>query len=725
MKKRRQTPSSLGLITPSTLGDFSQKAMHVYGTHVLMERAVADARDGLKPVHRRILWAMHALKKQGPGFKKSAKIVGDTMGNFHPHGDQAIYDALVNMTSDRYPLVEGHGNFGSPTDNAASMRYTEARLAPLADELFKDIDIASLVPNYSGDKQEPLVLPSRLPLVLLNGSMGIGVGLRTSIPPHNLRELLKVLVYFVTRENPSLDVVLKHLPGPDYPFGGVMLSTPDEVKTLYATGAGTLQFRCEYEFETSKNGNLLVVTSLCPGFSMSIFLRKMRELQEAGLIEFCSDATSAKGVKIYVGFKDATVIKDRVLPELHRSQSYQFYVVKRTTDDESSIDDQSLFSGGLFRLFQEFLDFRRDCETARLQRELKLAKVLRLKQKAILAAIQNLDKVYEVLREPNLKEDNALRLRMAEVLGIGENQAQVVLDTKLHQLARMNEEAQLQKIEETSQLIETLQKDLSNIDEVIVRHLKELVKFSDERRTRISNETAPVLDVEESEKFVIVQGTKATRQDKEPSRRHKFEFVAKGTSSVTVVLANNEAKTLPLSYLTEETFSHPPVGIFGDAATILAAVDQQGKAVTVTPPSRPSFNVMRGATGLVSAVGVVPGGYLALVAPSGRGRLLAFDSLEPSRTFVRGQRLFPTSESGTSKDKTTQLFSLPPGAELFDSKGQCLTCDGKEYFEGKQGFFAIGQQNFVLVKDDRRDIVGYDEAVKLLKDGALKECWIL
>lgn len=724
MKKKRTLPSSLGPISPITLGEFSQRAMHTYSTFVLMNRAVADARDGLKPVQRRILWAMHALKKQGPGFKKSAKIVGDTMGNFHPHGDKAIYDALVNMTGDRYPLVEGHGNFGSPTDNAASMRYTEARLTPLAEELFKDIDVATFVPNYSGDKEEPLVLPSRLPLVLLNGSSGIGVALRTSIPPHNLRELIKVLIYYITRENPSLDTVVKHLPGPDYGYG-VLLSSADEVKSLYATGAGSLQFRCEYDFETNKTGTVLVVKSLAPGFHMGNFLTKMRKLSEDGLIEFCSDATNAQGVRIYVGFKDATVIKDRVLPELHTTQSYQFYVVKRTTDDDEQIGDQNLFSGGLFRLFQEFLDFRRGVEAARLQRDLKMSKASLLRAKAILSAIQNLDSVYEVLRETHLSLD-AMRLRMAEVLSVSEKQAQIVLDMKVYQLARMNEQAQNDKIEEIRAEIERIKEELNNIDGVIVQHLKELARFSDERKTLlVADTTTPKLSVEESEKYVIVQGTKVSRQDKEPSRRHKFELVTKGTSSVVVVLANNEAKTLPLSFVTEESYSHTPVGLISDVATVIAAVDPHGMAVLITPPARPSFNVMRGATGLVSAVGVMPGGYLALVAASGRGRLLHVDSLEASRAFVRGKKLFPTSEYGTSKDKVTHLYSLPPGAELFDSKGKCVTCDGNEYFEGKPDFFAIGEQNFVLVKDDRRDIVSYDDAVSLLKNGVLKGCWIL
>lgn len=725
VKKKRVASAALGPISPITLGEFSQRAMHTYGTFVLMDRAVADVRDGLKPVQRRILWAMQALRKQGTGFKKSAKIVGDTMGNFHPHGDSPIYESLVKMTGDRYPLVEGHGNFGSATDNAASMRYTEARLAPLAEELFKDIDVATFVPNYSGDKEEPLVLPSRIPLVLLNGSSGIGVALRASIPPHNLRELIKVLVYYITRENPSLDTVVKHLPGPDYGYG-VLLSPVEDVKALYQTGAGSLQFRCEYEFETNKTGSVLVVKSLAPGFHMGNFLTKMRKLSEEGLIEFCSDATNAQGIRIYVGFKDATVIKDRVIPELHTRQSYQFYVVKRNTDDDTEIiKDENLFSGGLFRLFQEFLDFRRLVETARLQRELKLSKTLLLKAKAVLAAIQNLDKVYDVLREKHLSLD-AMRLRMAEILGVTEKQAQVVLDMKVHQLSRMNEDVQHEKIVGIRSDIARIKEDLNSIDAVIVQHLKELVRFSDERKTLLASEVVtPTISVKESEKYVIVQGMKASRQDKEPSRRHKFELLARGTSSVVVVLANNEAKTLPLSFITEESFSHTPVGLISDAATVLAAVDSEGKVVLIAPPSRPSFNVMRDTTGLVSAVGIVPGGYLALVSASGRGRLLPVDSLETSRAFVRGKKLFPTSEFGKSKDRVTRLFSLPPGTELFDSRAKCLTGDGNEYFEGKPDFFAIGTQNFVLVKEDRRDIVSYDAAVTLLKNGALRECWTL
>ena len=720
--KVRKSPD-IGATSPITLGEFSQQAMRTYGSFVLMDRAVADVRDGLKPVQRRILWAMHELKLSGKGFKKSAKIVGDTMGNYHPHGDSSIYETLVNLVGDRYPLIEGHGNFGSATDNAASMRYTEARLTPLAEELFRDIDVGAFVPNYSGDKQEPLVLPSRLPLLLLNGSSGIGVALRTIIPPHNLRELVKVLIYFIMRPAPSMDAIMKHLHGPDYGHG-VLLSDAAEIQALYETGKGSLKFRCEYEFETNKKqGSTLVLKSLAPGFRLGPFLTKMRGLADAGLIEFCSDATSAKGICVYVGFKDATVLKDRVIPELHTTQSYQFYVVKR--DDDSSMGEDTLFSGGLFRLFQEFADFRRTVEKARLERELKLAKLQLLRAKAILAAIENLAAVYAVLQEshPTLE---AIRLRMAEALSISENQAQVVLDMKVHQLACMNQESQLSKIEEIRASIVTIRTDLNDIDGVIVRHLKTLAVFSDERGTKLAASVpSPLLHVEDSEKYVVSQGTKLLRMDKEPSRRHKFDFVARAVSTVTAILSNNEALSLSLSYLTEETVSHALVGLIPDSAILICAVDSHGKIVTLTPPTKTSYNVMRGATELVSAAGAVPGGRVAFIANTGRGRVLASESMDGSRAFVRGRKIYPTDDHGTSKDHLVRVVSLPPGAELFDSKGRCLTSDG-EYFEGKGSIFAIGESNFVLVKsEDRRDIVNYDDAISLLRGGDMKECWIL
>lgn len=715
-RKRTKT----GPIKPAQLGAFSQDAMKAYGSYVLMDRAVADVRDGLKPVQRRILWAMHELRLLN-GFKKSAKIVGDTMGNYHPHGDSAIYQTMVNMVWDRYPLIEGHGNFGSPTDNAASMRYTEAKLSPLAAALFEDIDVAELVSNYSDDRKEPLVLPSRLPLLLLNGSTGIGVGLRATLPPHNLRELIRCLIYFVRKDHPRLSTVVKNMPGPDYGHG-VLLSPVEEVRSLYETGKGTLRFRCEYHYE---DGPVLVVTSLSPGFNMSTFLSKMRKLSEEGLIEFCSDASSAEGIRIYVGFKDPAVLKDRVLSELHTSQSYQFYVVKR--DDETGLSNDTLFSDGLFRMFEEFLNFRRAVEEARLQRELKLARARLLKAHAILAAISQLDTVYRVLKAKHA-DLASLRKTLAKALTLSDQQAQVILDMPVHRLARMNSDAQKAKIQSVKDNIESLIAELGDIDGVVVSHLKELLQFADVRGTKLASEVeAPVLDVESTRTWVMAQGSKLTRLSDEPGRRNKFDHVASGASIITAVYANNNAEVLATSYLTEHSVAKPVVGLISGEAQLIVALDDSGRVVVLKNPpgKKTTFNVMRDATKLIAAVGVYEDGYLALASAGGKGRVVHVSALKGTRAFVRGFKLYPTAEHGSRRLVVTQLFSLPPGAELYNAKGRCLSCKDEEYFDTRGSVIAIGDRNFVSVKAGKRDILNGDATVDLLRRGELTGCWIL
>lgn len=704
--------STTGLIRPVTLGDFSKTSMHTYGTFVLMDRAVADVRDGLKPVHRRILWAMHHLK--GAGFKKSAKVVGDTMGNFHPHGDKAIYDTLVNMVWDRYPLIEGHGNFGSPTDSAASMRYTEARLTPLASELFADIEVAELVSNYSGDRQEPLVLPSRLPLLLLNGSSGIGVALRATVPPHNLRELVRVLVYFIKKDKPSLRTIVQHMPGPDYGYG-VMLSSPEDVYSLYETGSGSLNFRCEYSFESTKSGQVLVVKSLAPGFNMGTFLSKMRKLSDEGLILSCSDGTSADGVRIYIEFADPVVIKERVLPELHTTQSYQFYVVKRSDDSTSNIDSETLFCGGILRLFEEFVSFRRDIENLRLQREMRIAKSDLLKAKALLSAIRNLDKVYEVLQQKHTST-SSLVSSLAEVLSLKESQAKYILEMKVQQLSRMNEETQLANISSLRDTLSSIKKDLENVDEVIIKSLKRLLEFSDPRGTTLGYEvTSPSLSMDSPEKYIISQGSKLTRLDKEPSRRHKFDLLCSASSSVTVVLSNNEAHIRSLAYLTEESFSHPIVGIIPDLLPTLA-LDSDGKYAAISTPDK-DFKVIRGATSIRSAVPLFPSGKVLLTSSQGLTKWYDSSHFELTRAFVRGKSL-------SGKDELVSVLSLSKDHSACTSEGKAIL-PGNDVDVSTGPIYVLSSSNFLFVKEDKRDILSIKEAKRLIASGLVERSFPL
>src|SRR3974390_3419961 len=257
-----------------------------YALSTIMHRALPDARDGLKPVHRRILYGMRLLRLDpGSTFKKSAKVVGDVMGNFHPHGDQAIYDALVRLAQDfaqRYPLVDGQGNFGNiDGDNAAAMRYTEARMTDVARLLLEGIDedAVDFRPTYDGTNQEPVVLPAAFPNLLANGSQGIAVGMATSIPPHNVAELCDAALFLIDNPNARSRTLLKYVRGPDFPTGGVVVDKPSEIAEAYTTGRGSFRVRARWEAEDTGRGTYIIVITEIPWLvQKSRLVEKLAEL---------------------------------------------------------------------------------------------------------------------------------------------------------------------------------------------------------------------------------------------------------------------------------------------------------------------------------------------------------------------------------------------------------------------------------------------------------------
>src|SRR5512135_1517742 len=282
-------PSSPDIPDQESLATYAQRAYLEYALSVVKGRALPDVADGQKPVQRRILYSMWRM---GLGFAgaaakpvKSARVVGDVLGRFHPHGDQAAYDALVRMAQDfaqRYPLIDGQGNFGSRDgDGAAAMRYTEARLAPITRLLLDEIDEGTVdfIPNYDGSTQEPKLLPARLPFVLLNGASGIAVGMATEIPSHNLREVADATLLLLKDPEAKVEDVLRAMPGPDFPGGGQLISSAQEIRDVYASGRGSLKVRARYEFEELARGQWqLVVTELPPGASSQRVLEEIEEL---------------------------------------------------------------------------------------------------------------------------------------------------------------------------------------------------------------------------------------------------------------------------------------------------------------------------------------------------------------------------------------------------------------------------------------------------------------
>ncbi|MGZ9058309.1 MAG: DNA gyrase subunit A, partial [Burkholderiaceae bacterium] len=269
-----------------TLARFAQQAYLDYAISVVKGRALPDGSDGQKPVQRRILYAMNAMGlASGARPVKSARVVGDVLGRYHPHGDQAAYDAMVRMAQDfslRYPLIDGQGNFGSRDgDGAAAMRYTEARLTPIARLLLDEIDEGTVdfMPNYDGSTQEPRLLPARLPFVLLNGASGIAVGMATEVPSHNLREVAEATLLLLKNPKAKLEEVLREMPGPDFPGGGQIISSRDDIRDVYVSGRGSVKVRARFEFEELARGQWqLVATELPPGASAQRVLEEIEEL---------------------------------------------------------------------------------------------------------------------------------------------------------------------------------------------------------------------------------------------------------------------------------------------------------------------------------------------------------------------------------------------------------------------------------------------------------------
>ncbi|MEE9546408.1 MAG: DNA gyrase subunit A, partial [Hyphomicrobium sp.] len=298
-----------GSVEPINLKDALEERYLAYALSTIMHRALPDVRDGLKPVHRRILYAMRELKLDpAAGYKKCAKIIGEVMGNFHPHGDQAIYDALVRLAQGfavRYPLVDGQGNFGNVDgDNAAAMRYTESRLTDVAQALLEGIDEDTVAfrATYDGTSNEPVVLPAAFPNLLANGSVGIAVGMATNIPPHNAEELCNALLHLIKYPGATIDKLIEFIPGPDFPTGGVLVEPRDQIREAYKTGRGGFRLRAKWEQEDTGRGTYQIVVTEIP-----------YQVQKAKLIERIAELLHEKKVSLLGDVRDESAEEIRVV----------------------------------------------------------------------------------------------------------------------------------------------------------------------------------------------------------------------------------------------------------------------------------------------------------------------------------------------------------------------------------------------------------------------------
>jgi len=488
----------LGKVIPVNIEDELKSSYLDYAMSVIVSRALPDVRDGLKPVHRRILYAMQGIGL-GPTtpHKKSARIVGEVLGKYHPHGDTSVYDAMVRMAQDfsmRYVLVDGQGNFGSmDNDPPAAMRYTEARLAPIAVETLADIDknTVEFVANFDDSLKEPVVLPTRLPNLLVNGSSGIAVGMATNIPPHNLSEVCDAIGYLIDNPEATIDDLSQYVKGPDFPTAGIILGQ-EGIKNAYATGHGKVTIRAKaIVSEIHGTGrNQIVVTELPYQTNKAALVGKIAELVKDKKIDGISDLrdeSDRQGMRIVIELKKEAQ-PQKVLNSLYKYTSMQstFFV-----NMLALVDGQPRVIS-LKEALQFFIDFRHEVITRRSRFELKEAKARAHILEGLKIALDQIDKVIATIRKSETAE--IARQNLMAGFNLSGAQAQAILDMQLRRLANLERSKILNEYAEVVKTIAYLEELLANPKRILLLITEEMTnlkaKYGDPRRTQISEQAA-------------------------------------------------------------------------------------------------------------------------------------------------------------------------------------------------------------------------------------------
>ncbi len=535
-------------LKPISLHQEMQRSYLEYAMSVIVGRALPDARDGLKPVQRRILFAMHelGLTPERP-YRKCARVVGDVLGKYHPHGDQAVYDALVRQVqvfSSRYPILDGHGNFGSIDDDPpAAMRYTETRLAQIAnDAILEEIDLETVdfSPNFDGSQQEPNVLPAQLPFLLLNGSAGIAVGMATSIPPHNLNEVVEALIAIIKKPNLTEEKLLKIIPGPDFPTGGEILLS-NGIKETYKKGRGSISMRGIAHIEEMNPGkgkhkrSGIIITELPYQLNKSGWIEKLADLVNNGKVTGIADIRDESD-------RDGM----RILVELKRDSNPQkildFLYQKTSLQSNFNAILLALVNGQpvqltLRKLLDNFLEFRENTILLRTKFLLKNIKDREEIVEALIQAINNLREIINLIEES--KDTPEAKNKLIQNLNINEKQANGILGMPLKKLTGLEKKSLKNEIKDLKNKREELQLILDNREELMKKMIKELKelkkKFGSLRKTKL---------IEGGDKL-IAERIANQRPNRELQRQQALKALSK--DSEIVIQTSNEIKIVPSS----------------------------------------------------------------------------------------------------------------------------------------------------------------------------------
>jgi DNA gyrase subunit A len=486
-----------GKISPLLIQDEMRNCYLDYAMSVIVGRALPDVRDGLKPVHRRILYAMYMLNNyHNKPFLKSARVVGDVIGKYHPHGDSAVYGAIVRLAQDfsmRYTIIDGQGNFGSiDGDNAAAMRYTEIRMKKLAEELLSDIDKETIEwqPNYDDSLQEPTVLPTKVPNLLINGSTGIAVGMATNIPPHNLTEIMNGLLLLIDNPNATIGELMEIIPGPDFPTAGSIQGTAG-IKSAYHTGKGIIQIRAKAEIEVvgKQEKERIIINELPYQVNKAKLIERIAELvneKEITGISDIRDESNKEGIRVVIDIKRgeaANVILNRLYKDTQMQVSFGIIFL--------SINNGQPKVMNLKEQLQCFIDHRREVVIRRTQYDLKRAKERAHILEGLKIAVENIDAIVELIKKS--EGPHQAREKLMANYTMSEKQAQAVLDMRLQRLTGLERDKIIADYEAVMKEIAKLEEILASevlIKGIIKEEFKEILEnYGDERKTEIINDS--------------------------------------------------------------------------------------------------------------------------------------------------------------------------------------------------------------------------------------------
>jgi len=702
----------------SQTGQLVKDSLFEYGMYTIEDRAIPDVRDGLKPAQRRVMFAMHRLKRGSKAMPvKCARIVGDTIGQFHPHGDAACYDTLVNLTRLRSPIVDGTtSSFGNQNTlietKYAHQRYTETKMTEFGDRLFDDIEVIPTQPTFDEEDEEPIILPIRVPLLLVNGSSGTALGMKTSIPPHNMKEVIDATLHLIKNPDCTTSDLMKFIKGPDY-GSGALLSRKKEIQELYETGKGRLAYTCAYRYEEGKRGvQRLIITGLSPGFRKNRFIQTTKALADQKLLVDAAndDGTIEEPTRIVVEFKDPNIINDRVLPLLKSSITYQMYALGKGKRPR-------MYS--LKEMLEAFVTMRRVIETRVLKADLEATTRKLLVAKAKLAAVTKLDVLQKVQREA--KTDNeAVEMLVASPMKVNEEQATVILDTPFRSLLRLNQKRLKDKAQEHKSRIEALRADLGNIDGVVARRLKAMEKYAPARGTRLRGDVKEV-EGDSATTVYYVGVTPETKVDsfvelptKSKAAWNYVNMVAT-RKGFAMVSEDNQGQSLKLSYLDklDSKTGGAIVGVVPLEDEAVVAVSENGNYVAFPPEQRrtqfPIFKTLDEDDKIVAAVGYNDGDTVYVWFDD--GSIEELDEPKISRPNVASKKI---KKGSKTVRKVLRVLHVP--ADLVT-----VTDTGEEYapqeFEADEPAYVLGQDNLLICADGKRLEKTFEQAGHLMSKG--------